>query len=561
MKTRMLRIFMILTLCLAFVPAAAAYAESSVVSLQDVADVTAGGQVDIKGAASLDEVIVKVLRPDSSVVYFNIVPVTANQYASPFTIGSGEPGGTYTVVVGQGSDVASKTFKLTAGTITPSPGGTVSTPTPPPTSNKVITPVGGAEPVVVDTSKNKTSTTEVGGRSTTVVTQDGASLADALKKAAQQDNKGAAPVVYIAYEGKQGDAVQFNLPFSALKDAASSGAIVSLQTGEGEYSLPLGVLNFDAIAANLGASAQDINIQINIVPSADDINAKIKASAAGIGASQQGGAIEFSIVASGGGKTSELNEFGSTYVSRTVVASGTIDASHATVALYDPQTGALTFVPAQFTKQSDGTSKITFKRNGNSIYTMLTATKAFSDLTAPWAKADVELLASKLVVNGVSDTQFAPNSSITRAEFAALLVRALGLTPEATGVAGFKDVASGAWYAGATGAAVKAKLIEGFEDGSFKPGATITREQMAVMISRAIAYAKGSVPSSSEASLSSFKDSAAIGSWARASVAQTVDAGIITGMTSDTFVPAAQASRAQAAVMLKRFMQYADLID
>lgn len=553
---------MILTLCLAFVPAAA-YAESSTVSLQNVADVTVGDKVDIKGASTLDKVIVKVLRPDTSVVYFDIVPVTAGQFAAPFTIGSGEPAGTYTVVAGQGSEVSSKTFKVTAKTVTPPPSGSVSTPTPPPTPDKVITPVGGAVPVVVDTSKNKTSTVDVGGRSTTVITQDGASLADALKKAAQQDNKGAAPVVYIAYEGKQGDAVQFNLPFSVLKDAASSGAIVSLQTGEGEYSLPLSVLNFDAIAASLGVSASDITIQINIVPSADDINAKIKASAAGIGASQQGGAIEFSIVASGGGKTSELNEFGSTYVSRTVVASGTIDASHSTVALYDPQTGALTFVPAQFTKQSDGTLKISFKRNGNSIYTVLTASKAFADLSTHWAKADIELLASKLVVNGVSDTKFAPNSSITRAEFAALLVRALGLTPDASGAAGFKDVASGAWYAGATGAAVKAKLVEGFEDGSFKPGATITREQMAVMITRAVAYAQGSASTaaSSEASLNAFKDKSAIGSWARASVAQAVDAGIITGMTNDTFVPSAKASRAQAAVMLKRFMQYTDLID
>ncbi|WP_271754514.1 S-layer homology domain-containing protein [Cohnella sp. JJ-181] len=554
---------MILTLCLAFVPAAAAYAaESAVVSLQDVADVQAGQKVDIKGNASLDEVIVKVLRPDSSIVYFDIVPVTAGQFAAPFTIGSGEPGGTYTVVVGQGKDVASKSFKVTAGTITPPPSGAILTQTPPPPPGKVITPVGGADPVLVDTSKNKISTTDVGGRQATVVSQDGVSLADALKKAAGQDNKGAAPVVYIAYEGKAGEAVQFNLPFSVLKDAASSGAIVSLQTGEGEYSLPLGVLDFDAIAASLGASASDISIQVNIVPSADDINAKIKQSAAGIGAAQAGGAIEFSIVASGGGKTVALNEFGPAYVSRTVVAPGTLDASHATVVLYDPQTGALTFVPAQFTKQSDGTVKITFKRNGNSIYAVLTASKAFSDLSTHWAKADVELLASKLVVNGVSDAKFAPNNNITRAEFAALLVRALGLTPDAPGAAGFKDIASGSWYAGAVGAAAKAKLVEGFEGGVFKPGDTITREQMAVMIARAVAYAQGSAAAASaEASLAGFKDQAAIGSWARASVAQAVDAGIITGMTSDTFAPSAKASRAQAAVMLKRFMQHADLID
>jgi len=109
---------------------------------------------------------------------------------------------------------------------------------------------------------------------------------------------------------------------------------------------------------------------------------------------------------------------------------------------------------------------------------------------------------------------------------------------------------------------VKAKLVEGFSDNSFKPNAPITREQMAVMVSRAISAAGEKVEvSSSNAALSVFKDQASISSWAKSAVSQAVEAQIITGVTDKTFVPAANASRAQATVMLKRLLQFANFIN
>ncbi|MGU3568498.1 S-layer homology domain-containing protein [Paenibacillus sp. D51F] len=608
MKSRVLQLVLMLTLCLALVAPAASASGSAAVALDAVTAVKAGERVDLKGSSSLDEVIVKVLRPDGSIVYFDIVPVTGGSFAAPFTLGAGEPGGTYTAVAGKGNQVDSKRFDVTASsagggngggdgtittpppatptstptetstpistpTLTPTPtpapgggftgGGSAATPAPtttPAPSAKPITPIGsGAAPIGVDASKSKLSEAVDGaGHPVTVVAPDAAALAEALAKAAKQDNHGAAPVVYIAFDGKAGQTVRFDLPLSALKDAAA-GTLVSFQTVEGEYSLPLSVLDLAAIAKQLGASTADITLQITIDPAGNDLNSSIKKSAATIGASQLGGAIGFSMSAAAGGKAVELNEFGSTYVSRTLVVTGIQNGDHATVALYDPQTGTFSFVPALFAKQADGTTKISFKRTGNSIYAVLTADKSFGDLNGHWAKSDVELLASKLVVNGAAAGKFAPNSSITRAEFAALLVRSLGLSPDAAAAA-FSDVAASDWHAGVVGAAVKAKLTEGFADGSFKPNDTISRQQMAVMIGRAMTFAQGSAAASASSSLDGFKDKAGIAGWARASVAQAVDAGIITGMTADSFAPAAKASRAQAAVMLKRFLQHAGLI-
>jgi hypothetical protein len=169
------------------------------------------------------------------------------------------------------------------------------------------------------------------------------------------------------------------------------------------------------------------------------------------------------------------------------------------------------------------------------------------------------ILASKMVVSGTTDTSFAPDNNITRAEFAALLVRSLALTSDAA-AASFNDVHATDWFAGSIGAAVKAKLVSGYEDGSFKPNAPITREQMAVMVAKAISAA-GKTAASQTDLLNKFNDNSQISDWAKASVSQSVQAGIITGMTDTTFVPAANASRAQAAVMLKRLLQYAQFIN
>ena len=144
------------------------------------------------------------------------------------------------------------------------------------------------------------------------------------------------------------------------------------------------------------------------------------------------------------------------------------------------------FVPSIVS--GDETSAIVMiMRPGNSMYTVVKNNKTFADLTGHWAKDDIELLASKLVIKGTSETSFSPDMKITRAEFATLLVRSLGLTEDKL-ANHFSDVSLPAWYSGAVGSAVKAGLIEGYTDGTFRPSAYITREQMAAMTAKAMAF-------------------------------------------------------------------------
>lgn len=95
----------------------------------------------------------------------------------------------------------------------------------------------------------------------------------------------------------------------------------------------------------------------------------------------------------------------------------------------------------------------------------------------------IEAMASRGIISGKGGGVFAPNDSMTRAEFAAIVVRALGLTPET--VTQFTDVPAGQWYAPYVGTAYKFGIITGTTSTTFNPGGTIKREDAAVMAARA----------------------------------------------------------------------------
>ncbi len=106
-----------------------------------------------------------------------------------------------------------------------------------------------------------------------------------------------------------------------------------------------------------------------------------------------------------------------------------------------------------------------------------------SGVNAHKNQSAIEAMASRGIISGKGGGVFAPNDSMTRAEFAAIVVRALGLTPET--VTQFTDVPAGQWYAPYVGTAYKFGIITGTTSTTFNPGGTIKREDAAVMAARA----------------------------------------------------------------------------
>lgn len=181
-----------------------------------------------------------------------------------------------------------------------------------------------------------------------------------------------------------------------------------------------------------------------------------------------------------------------------------------------------------------------------STYAVMEYNKTYQDVPAHhWAYHTIEVLSAKHIVSGVTDSEFRPDAKTTRAEFTALLVRALGLKVNGTS-APFADIHAGDWYADDVAAASAAGLIQGVSDEEFSPNAQITREQMAVLLVRAFEYKQGKAIHANDA-LQGYKDEAAVSEWAKAEVNKAITAGLMSGKEDGLFDPSSDAVRVETA--------------
>jgi hypothetical protein len=247
-------------------------------------------------------------------------------------------------------------------------------------------------------------------------------------------------------------------------------------------------------------------------------------------------------------------EMEGTYLERTFSMNGAADPDRSTVVWVDGA-GKPRFVPSVFEGET-----ATFYGAYNGVFTAVRSNRTFEEIQGHWAQSDIQRMANKLIVNGTADGTFDPNRTVTRAEFVAMLVRALGLA-EKPQLSSYSDVGPNeVWYAGAIGAASAIGLIEGYADGSFRPDATVTREQVAVMLGRAVRYA-GELPSQDASALERFADHAQVSEWAKGSAADLLATGMIEGVGKAAFAPQAFATRAQSTVLLNRMLLYLNFIN
>ena len=165
---------------------------------------------------------------------------------------------------------------------------------------------------------------------------------------------------------------------------------------------------------------------------------------------------------------------------------------------------------------------------------------ALNDINGHWAQANIEQLVSMGAVSGYPDNSFKPNATITRAEFATILVKAFQFPPK-TGTA-FADTANH-WAKDSIATATALGIAGGYDASRFGPNDQITREQMAVMIIKALELEAG-------ADETTFADNGSIAAWAKGSVATAVKEGILSGYPGNVFNPQGQATRAEAVTVI-----------
>ncbi len=200
---------------------------------------------------------------------------------------------------------------------------------------------------------------------------------------------------------------------------------------------------------------------------------------------------------------------------------------------YDAATGTVSFMTTHFSK-----------------YAVVYVSKSFSDLAkAPWAKKQIEVLAAKGIMSGRMAAEFAPVAGITRAEYISALVRTLGLSAKVD--ANFSDVKAGDVYYNEIGIAKMLGITSGVGNNSFKPEATITRQEMLVMTERALRSLKKISKTGTMEDLKQFSDRDQLAAYSINSVSALVMEGLIEGSGGRLNV-GSDTTRAEAAVFLYR---------
>lgn len=407
-----------------------------------------------------------------------------------------------------------------------------------------------------DVSSVGTVATEVvNGHSVATVTLDAQKLEERLAA----EGRGAVIALRVSAEA---DVVVGALSGSMLRSMEQAEAALSLQTADAGYSLPAKLLNVQALANIFGqdVALEDVNIEIEIAAPTTEMMSIVEIAAAGGRLLFVAPPVSFKVRATYGDTSIEISKFDA-YVERFIAIPEGVDPATVTTGVVVDAKGGVRQVPTKIVEEN---GRYVAKMNSltNSVYALISNAVRFEDMEGHWAEATVTDMGARMIVQGSGDGKFDPDRNITRAEFAALLVRGLGLgASEYDG--GFTDVAGKDWYSGVVQTAYEYGLIGGFEDGSFRPNEMLTREQAMRIIAEAMkltGLAARLTERPAEDVLQAYGDASEIAPWALSGIASSVQAGIVSGRDGGKLAPKAYMTRAEVATIIQRLLSESDLL-
>uniref|UniRef100_UPI000248DFBC invasin domain 3-containing protein n=1 Tax=Paenibacillus elgii TaxID=189691 RepID=UPI000248DFBC len=375
--------------------------------------------------------------------------------------------------------------------------------------------------------------------------------ADTLKKVLDSLSAAAKTNLTISIEDEAGK-VTLRIPGKAVTLLAEKADTLTLKTRQGQYRLPLAELTRQE-----SDWTNDAEVQLTID--------KGKAISGLRDAANKGGfqlaadPVHFTVQVVRHGEKREISGF-SRYVERILYLPKDFAGKASTVVVWDGKLGARP-VPTKFTKV-DGQQAAVIHSLTNSAYVPVSKTSNLTDIQGHWAAAEIGGMNSRMIVDGVDESRFAPEAEITRAELAALLARAMGL-PKAGDQAGFRDVSETSWYSGAVAAVKAYGIMDGFGEGTFGPDRKVSRQEAIVTLVRALRLADADSAAShgaGQADLTVYADRDQIGGWASDAIRTAIDAGLVNGYGNE-LRPQKSLTRAETAVLIYRMLLQAGFID
>ncbi|MCM3132315.1 S-layer homology domain-containing protein [Paenibacillus polysaccharolyticus] len=463
-------------------------------------------------------------------------------------------GGTITITAASsgGNSSSPSTGSSGGGGAAPSPAPSV------PTTSSTPAPTKGVD-IYVNGQKQEqsatASTSTIDNKVTTTIQVDN-------NKVINQVGNGLRTLL-LPVTGTGTNSVVGELNGRLVKTMEGSNAQVVIQTDTGTYTLPAKQIKVDQVVRQLGGSAplEDVKFQIAITPGNDAKKAAIAAAASKMNNTTVIAApVDFEVKAVYKGQQVDVNRFNA-YVERTITLPKDTDGSKITTGVVLQADGTMLHVPTKVIKGTTNDAAV-INSLTNSTYALIYHPATFSDISNHWSRTDVEDLASRLVVEGAGDNTFAPDRSITRAEFTAVLLRGLGLhSPESAVTTTFTDVKGDSWYENEVQTAISYGLISGYTDNSFRPNEEISRAEAMTIVARAMKLVDLAKADASETAnlLGAYSDGSKVQAWAAEPVASAIKQGLVQGADGKLMADA-DISRAQTAAIVKRLLAKAGLI-
>lgn len=346
-----------------------------------------------------------------------------------------------------------------------------------------------------------------------------------------------AEVVISAPAETQGD-LTMELTYDIFEEASENNKVIHIQTGDAAFSFEPDTLALDPSEVGDGA------VQINVKDVSED--------AASLSHLPEEGNVvsdvwDFELTVDG----QSIHEFNKPVRGTLQVHSNSgYDANKLGVYTFNEENQHWEYVGGDDTSADT----IEYETDHFSNYVVMEWNKTFSDIQQHWAQYDIEVMAAKHLVNGVSDDVFAPNENITRAEFTTLIVRALQLREDTDNIPAFADVKKGTWYRDAVRQAHAAGIVSGMDEKNFVPDLPVTREQMALMLIRAYTKEKD-VDVQDMAEPTKFSDEAQFSSWADEYIDLVSSLGLMNGRDDGSFDPKSETTRAEATTVIRRLLE------
>ena len=408
-----------------------------------------------------------------------------------------------------------------------------------------------------------TTSTKEGDKTVTTVVLDDNKVEEQLSL------KGNGTVFTIPV-GVGSDIVIGTLNGHTVKNMADKESVLEIKTEQYTYTLPVSQIDIDAVSDQLGKQVdmKDIEVSVKVSEPSSETVKIMKDTANKNNYQIVVKPVEFEISCTSGDKTVRLSRFNA-YVERMIAIPEGIDPYKISTGIVLNDDGTFFHVPTAIVI-IDGKHYAKINSLNNSVYSVIYSPKAFKDLENHWAKKEVEDMASRLIISGVGEGLFQPERSITRAEFSAIMVRALGLRAkeyskeyEEEYNEEFSDVKSGEWYTEDIKTISQYNLVKGYGDGTFKPDGNITRQEAMTILVRAMTITKLGEEDMLDAGeiLTAFSDDDEISNWAKDSVVKCLETGIVSGRDTGKIAPQENITRAEAVVMVRRLLVNSDLIN